>query len=254
MSQIVKIILRETVKKYYNYFNLKLNSQISRSFLQYSPYPVKVYSNFCNMINEDRSFFYFQNFISQIVKSNKINIFSRHDIDTCECLKNLPLLVDIDLCNKISSPCYLRVDEEEYTLSEASKIVDRYIDAGIEFGLHTVCYTEDDYLKAFENETFKFEKAFGFRPKTFTVHGLGQYRLDVRNRFYSDISTRLHDFGYDFSDCCPNLRTYHYVIEDCHWSEKEQCRFIYDDFIKLPENIKPGMNVLILTHPCYWVP
>lgn len=186
-------------------------------------------------------------------EKKKVNFFFRHDIDTIQCLNSCYAMLDIEIDFSVSAPCYVRTDEKDYSLDQACGLILKYKEMGVEFGLHTACYTHDNYLKAFEEETEKFAGAFGFRPKTFTVHGLGQYRADVRARFCSEISNRLYEFGYEFTDCCANLRTYTYVIEDCHWNEKDQCRFIYDDFVSLPKGIKPGMNVLVLTHPCYWV-
>ncbi len=244
--------MKDNIKlRCFHFFRGRISIPMDRFFFRNEPYPVIVYRQLLNTIRKANTCA-FENFSSNKIIEDKITIFSRHDIDTSQCLKNIPFLVDIDIEQKISSPCFVRVDEEEYTLHEANELIQKYTERGVEFGLHTVCYIHDNYLKAFEDETNKFIKAFGFKPKTFTVHGLGQYRADVRAKFYSDISTRLNNFGYDFSDCCATLRTYHYVIEDCHWSAKNQCRFIYDDFKKLPKNVKPGMNVLILTHPCYW--
>ncbi len=232
-------------------FSERFDIYSNRHFYQNASYPIAIYKQLLDAVRKMDSCA-FEDFSSSKIIEDKITVFFRHDIDTINCLKNMPLLLDIDIQEKVASPCFLRVDEEEYSLYDANKLVQKYVERGVEFGLHTVCYIDDNYLKAFEDETNKFINAFGFQPKTFTVHGLGQYRSDVRAQFYSDISTRLNEFGYEFSDCCANLRTYHYVIEDCHWNAKNQCRFIYDDFKKLPRNIKRGMNVLILTHPCYW--
>jgi hypothetical protein len=123
---------------------------------------------------------------------------------------------------------------------------------GFEVGLHTVCYVHDDYLRAFRQETEKFSDETGFAPRTFTVHGLGQHRLETRLRFYEEIAARLADFGYSFSDCHHTLRTYDYVIEDCHWDGARQARFIYEDFATPPDWFWKGRHYLLLTHPCYW--
>ena len=181
------------------------------------------------------------------------NLFVRHDIDTAGCIRNMALLLDVDRELGVPAGIYFRTDEKEYALASHRDEIQVYRAAGLEIGLHTVCYVEDDYLGAFSEETKLFAQALGFRPTSFTVHGLGPYRMDVRLRFCEEICGRLGEFGYVFSDCCPHLRTYEYTIHDSHWNEKEHIRFIYTDFLRLPSLLRRGKNYILLTHPGYWV-
>ena len=60
--------------------------------------------------------------------------------------------------------------------------------------------------------------------------------------------------GYAVSDCHPELRTYDYPIEDCHWDAVLGRRFIYDDFAPNGRVGGRGLRYLLLTHPGYWGP
>jgi len=184
--------------------------------------------------------------------TGRASLFVRHDIDTADCGRKMRLLLDIDREAGVSPGVYFRADEEAYRLAELRNRIEPYRSDGFEIGLHTVCYVHDDYLRAFEMETRVFRDAFGFSPTSFTVHGLGTHRHDVRMRFCDDVCERLEDFGYGFSDCCPKLRSYDYVIHDCHFDAKRDVRFVYDDFAGRDFPYAPGMSYVVLTHPCYW--
>jgi hypothetical protein len=142
------------------------------------------------------------------------------------------------------------VDDEEYLLREYRELIRFYKDSGFEIGLHTCCYTKDDILTEFKRETDKFTEETGFPPKSFSVHGLGDYRQEARMKFYQEIPNRLEEFGYNFGDT-PQLRSYDYVIQDCHFDQNRNF-FIYDDFFRPPLFFHKGATFLILTHPCYW--
>lgn len=187
-----------------------------------------------------------------VVAADQINLFVRHDIDTATCMHNMAILLDIDRKFNFQSGVYFRVDDEEYSLSDHKDEIQTILADGFEVGLHSVCYIEDNYMEAFRRETEKFTREAGFRPKSFTVHGLGQFRLDVRLKFYDEIADRLDEFGYEFSDCCSKLRSYDYVIEDCHWDETKKARYIKSDFFRLSTILDYGKHFLILTHPSYW--
>ena len=162
------------------------------------------------------------------------------EFNFCERLLSLPAGV------------YFRADGIEYSLNDYRDAIERYRQAGLEIGLHTVCYTQIDYMSEFGRETDAFERALGFRPTSFTVHGLGEFCLDRRLQFYEEIANSLQSYGYAFTDCHPKWRTYDYVAEDCHWSAERNTRYLLDDFIDLPLLPKVGKarNFLVLTHPC----
>ncbi|MDH7499443.1 MAG: hypothetical protein QHH30_03570, partial [candidate division NC10 bacterium] len=180
------------------------------------------------------------------------NLYVRHDVDTADCMRNLALLLDVDRELGVPAGVFLRADGREYALEKHRERIGSYRAAGLEIGLHTVCYLEEDYLGALQRETERFSRALGFRPSSFTVHGLGPHRMDARLRFCQEISARLREFGYSFSDCSPHLRAYDYTIHDSHWSQEARSRFIYSDFLHLSP-LRGGRNYILLTHPGYWV-
>jgi hypothetical protein len=182
------------------------------------------------------------------------HLFVRHDIDTAACMRNMPLLLEIDRELGVRAAVFLRADEEEYRLDGHRQAIQVYRDAGLEIGLHTLCYLEDDYLSALKRETRHFTHALGFSPASFTTHGMGSFRLEVRQRFYQEIHGRLGEFGYTFTDCCARLRAYDYTIHDSYWDDKRGSRFIYDDFLACRPLLLRGRDYLLLTHPGYWTP
>jgi len=192
----------------------------------------------------------FMPFLENQKHSEKIQIFVRHDIDTHRCIGNLSPLLNIDRSATVCAGVYFRVDDEEYLLRGYREVIRFYRDSGFEVGLHTCCYTKDNVFEEFKRETEKFAEEAGFWPTSFSVHGLGDYRQAARIKFYREIANRLEEFGYKFGDI-PPLRSYDYVVQDCHFDENRNF-FIYDDFVHLPLFFPKGTTFLILTHPCYW--
>jgi hypothetical protein len=184
--------------------------------------------------------------------ANQTNLYVRHDIDTRECVQNMALLLDIDQEVGVRAGVYFRADDGEYALEDYRKEIQAYRATGFEIGLHTVCYLKDDYLDALRKETELFTRSLGFSPTSFTVHGMGPCRMDVRMRFCEEICGRLAEFGFTFSDCCPHLRSYDHTIHDSHWNTKERVRFLYSDFIRLPLFSRGSSTYVLLTHPGYW--
>jgi hypothetical protein len=220
----------------------------------FAPFPLEIYENLLNLISKDRKINCGQ-FPSSSYhpQGDKINIFIRHDIDNKQCILNLPSILEIERSQKKFSGIYLRVDDAEYCVAEYKHEINSLINEGFEVGLHTVCYLKEDYLAEFRRETEKLSDELGFRPRSFTVHGMGGIRLTERLQFCEEIVSKIGEFGYQFTDCHEKVLSYDYVIEDCHWDEVKKARYIYDDFVRLPSFFKRGRNYLILTHPCYWV-
>lgn len=244
------INLPEMLKSKYCAF--KYNKYMrSRQVVCTAPYNSGVYHELLWKISK-LSNMKFIPFLENGYGSEAVNVFVRHDIDTSRCIEKMALLLDIDKSVETPAAIYFRADNKEYSLKNYKDAINRYRDAGFEIGLHTVCYTKDNYLEEFAVETEKFSNDVGFRPKSFSVHGLGTFRQDIRIQFYEYISSHLNEFGYEFGDI-PQLRAYDYVIQDCHMDARNN-RFIYDDFMNPPSFLKKGKNCLILTHPCYWVP
>jgi hypothetical protein len=185
------------------------------------------------------------------VEANEIRVYVRHDIDTAQCIERLPLLLDIDEQNGILPGIFFLVNDQAYTLAACRGLLTSLRERGYVIGLHTVCYLHDDYMGAFQREIDKFTAEAGFYPHTFNAHGLGKQRWDTRLKFYQEISEQYKKYGFSYSDCCPELRPYKYVIEDCHWDEQVSMRYIKDDFVR-PERYLSVGQCLILAHPCYW--
>lgn len=183
--------------------------------------------------------------------NRQANVYFRHDIDTLNCVKNLPSLVEIDEKNGIVPGIFFLVSNETYLLSSCKEIANYLHQQGFPVGLHTVCYLNDDYLDQFQREIDIFTDTFGFRPDTFNAHGLGTVRLETRLKFYDEIAVRYQEFGFQYSDCCPKLREYRHVFEDCHWDKEKSSRYLKKDFFDPLSSLEAG-NVLVLTHPCYW--
>ena len=162
------------------------------------------------------------------------------------------MITSIDLELGITAGVYFRVDDEEYNLRDHKDLAQELRSRGFEVGLHTACYAYDDYMKRFAFETEKFSAEAGFKPKSFTLHGLGSHKKMQRIFFQKKIVNTLSDYGYVYSDCHKNLRSYRYVIEDCHLNSDSGERFIYNDFLEPQYFVNyPGVY-LVLTHPCYW--
>jgi hypothetical protein len=222
----------------------------TRGVFQYIPYPLDIYDQLLRRLKttDGNEILPFLSYRSSRGEVN--NFFVRHDIDTKDCIKNLPSTLAIDENLNVQSGVYLRADDEEYCLSEYRTMIQRNRSLGFEIGLHSLCYLKDDYLGEFRKETEKFREEMGFQPRSFTVHGLGTFRLDVRNKFYREIAVSFRKFGYETGDI-PQLRAYEYVVQDCHL-DSENRRFLYDDVLNWPPLLLRGSHYLILTHPCYW--
>jgi hypothetical protein len=178
-------------------------------------------------------------------------LFVRHDLDTALCVEQLPMILDIDRQERVPAAVFVRLDGLDYPPAAAVAVLRGRSDR-VEIGLHSSCYLEDDYLSAFRRETERFTAAFGFVPRSFTVHGLGEFRANVRDRFVATVAPRLGDFGYEFSDCDTSLRRYNYIFQDCHPEAGTGRRYISDDFVRISNIVRRGGDYLLLTHPCYW--
>jgi hypothetical protein len=184
--------------------------------------------------------------------ANAARLFLRHDVDTVRCIEKLPLLVEANLALGVAAPVYVRTDGIDYDPRAARDVVREAAAAGIEVGLHSSCYLAEDPEAEFRAEGERFADCYDFRPRSFTMHGLGDTRLDQRLAFVESAAGRLAQLGYAFTDAHPSLRRYDYVITDCHPDPVSATRFIYDDFHSLPGFLARGRDYLVLTHPCYW--
>lgn len=179
-------------------------------------------------------------------------IFFRHDIDYAACVSGAATLLDVNREEGVPVAVFLRMDGEEYHPEEAIEMVQAYKSDDITFGLHTSCYTHEDYLSALALERETFLRTYGFEARTFTVHGLGQLHLKRRLEFTSYATAHLATLGFEYSDCTADLRPYHLVFQDCDLDPVDGRRAIYSEMETLPPLLRRGHNYLVLTHPCYW--
>lgn len=216
----------------------------------YAPFDISIYDN---LLLKIKSSYVVLDYPTNFEYIENINFLLRHDIDTHECIESFEYLLEIDKKHNIKSGVYFRVDNKEYKLSDYKDKILKYKEANFEIGLHTVCYVEDDYKKRFFEELNEFEKALGFKASSFTVHGLGEYKLDNRNLFYDDVAkVGLDKYHMNFSDCCRKYMVYDKYIIDCNFDEQLQQRYINDDWFELEKSLNKEHTILIMTHPCYW--
>jgi hypothetical protein len=218
---------------------------------RYAPYPASLYRDFLRRTLSDRQIA-LAPFTHAPAAGGTATLFVRHDIDTADCMRGMRTLLDVDRELGVVAGVYLMADAKAYRLADHRDEIAACRAAGFEVGLHTACYIHDDYFSALEAETRAFADALGFRPRSFTVHGLGEHRMDVRLRFYREVLHRLGEFGYEFTDCCPELRSYAHVLHDCHWDPEKQARFLYNELTGRRFPFERGKSYLLLTHPCYW--
>jgi hypothetical protein len=224
----------------------------SLSAARYAPYPTRLYRDFLARALHDRAL-EVAPFVEAPAGRGLATLYVRHDIDTAACARGMGLLLGIDRELGVRSGVYLLADAPDYRLSDLREEIAAWRAAGFEVGLHTACYAHDDCFAAFAAETWAFTNALGFAPRSFTVHGLGQHRLDARMKFYREIPARLTEFGYAYTDI-PGVRGYDHVFEDCHWDDARQARYVRDDLAGRRYPYARGGRYLLLTHPCYWTP
>jgi hypothetical protein len=217
----------------------------------HAPHDVAVYAQLLQQARRARGLD-LAPFLERKTGGRKPRLYFRHDVDTADCVRMLPQLIEANLKEGVPSPVYIRMDGTEYEPAALAGSVAKYRGQGVEFGLHSSCYTQDDYLAALRREIDGFTRCFGFPPRSMTVHGLGDHRLAVREQFSAEIVERLAEFGFAFTDCDVRMRRYDYVITDCHPEPGSDRRHIYDDMLRLPRFFQPDRDYLVLTHPCYW--
>ena len=183
---------------------------------------------------------------------SRTRVFIRHDVDTVQCVAQLGLLLELNVETGVPAAVFLRMDGTDYDPNTIVKAVHRFGNLGIGFGLHTSAYVQDDYLAALNEEVNVFKAVMGFAPRWLTVHGLGDFRLDVRERLVAEVTACLGEFGFSFTDAHTHLRQYRYVIQDCHLDAVTGRRYMYNDFVTAERFFWPRFDYLVLTHPGYW--
>ncbi len=215
------------------------------------PYPIAAYSK-CLKLLKSSKITTFPKFTEKCVDKAVMNAFVRHDIDTEKCIRNMDLLVNVDKKNGIKSGLYFRSDDASgYDLNNYRSQICKYHNEGFEIGLHTVCYQKDNFILELKKEREQFEKALGFPPLTLTIHGMGRFRFEIRTKLLEYIAINLENQGFYFTDCMEKYRKYDYVIHDSHLNPNNK-RYILSDFVSPP--LMKNKSIIILTHPCYWIP
>ena len=238
------------ISKLIRYFQLKKINLYSKrnNILFFScPYKAELYKSILNQITNDVSFA-IQKFEGRC-SPKKANFIFRHDLDTQSCLENFHILADIHLQLNVPLSVFVRTDNLDYPFKNSFPFLKPYLNK-FQIGLHSSCYIYENPLKRLEEEVSIFNEIYGFYPKFLTLHGLGQYKYTERMNLIKDLGAKYKDFGFVFTDCVPTLRTYNYVIQDCHLDSNGD-RYIKKDFAILPPRIK-GSCYLLLAHPCYW--
>ncbi len=214
-----------------------------------APYDGAVYDGFLSMVAAERAARWRK--FGQAGDPGAANWWHRHDIDTLACLRNLPSLLEIDVRHGVPSAVFFRPEDEVdgYEWREAKRIIREFAPHGIEFGLHTMCYSYPDPWIRLRHELNTYAESLGAPAEYLTFHGLGKAHAAARAVVQSELPRRMREFGLLFSDCDPALRGYHHVVEDCHLADAQ--RVLKTDFMSPPPAL-PGAQFLLLTHPCYW--
>ena len=218
----------------------------------FAPYSLALYRGFLNQLKQHPDIRVLPFAAGPDCHPVAARFYLRHDIDTAECADRMHLLLEENLAASLPAAAFLLLYGSPYDLRGIRAKIQHWRARGVEMGLHTCCYTENDYLGCFRREIREFTNQLGFPPRTFTVHGLGPVRCDYRMRFYEDIAPVLAEYGFIASDI-PPLRSYDYMMEDCNLDQHGR-RFVYGDFANMPSFIRPGYDYVALTHPCYWRP
>ena len=221
-------------------------SRINQHFLV-SPYNKLTYEDFLLKLKNDNKVKIIN--FEAALDPKKSNFVFRHDLDTSSCLGNFSSLADLHIRHDIPLSVFVRMDDMDYPYKQSHRFVSEYSER-FQVGLHSSCYIHNDPLSALRAEILKFQDIYGHSPKFLTLHGMGEYKYAERMKLVSFLSQNYKDFGFSFADFISTLRTYNYVIQDCHLDNNGN-RYIKKDFVNLPPCIN-GSCYLILAHPCYW--
>jgi hypothetical protein len=219
----------------------------------YAPYRIELYRDLLRQLRCRRDVSLPQ-FDEERLEIGRLNFFLRHDIDTAQCVANLIMVAEQNAAEAVPAAVYIRCDGEEYRPAEAAAAVGYCRARGFEIGLHSSAYVQDDYKAALRRELDVFGEAFGFSPRSVTIHGLGDFRLAERHALVAHLKESLETYGLRFTDAHESFRAYTHVITDCHPDPVGGTRFIYNDMLRPPAFLRRGLAYLVLTHPCYWRP
>ena len=142
------------------------------------------YRELCKALSEDphSRFIDMEQYIDGDIERNSINISLRHDIDKRDCIDNARMLVDVELEYGLKSSLYIICDGSGYRPEDAVEMVSELKGVGCHIGLHTLAHGSAEPMGYLINEIMVFEKYFGFRPKTYVMHGINPRPYDYRKR------------------------------------------------------------------------
>lgn len=232
----------------------------SRQVYANAPYNLDVYEQLLELIcgsHEDQ----LCDFDNVSVGEGKRKWYVRHDLDESDCLSRAAELIRLDLKYGVRPGVFFRVQSDAYSLDNARTLMAEFLDKDLVLGLHSECYLSDDWYSRLREEVEIYQRTLNITPFAVNAHGYGEYRLNIRQKFYRGITPELlNQLGIKLNDCGTGNRCYQYIIEDCHRPFVNPPhnkinlynRCILTDFKKLPPLgfVSQG---LILTHPCYWI-
>lgn len=233
-----------------------------RKVYQKAPYSLDVYAQLLESIcgSHGDQLCDFDNLNEGKCKSKR-EWYVRHDLDESDCLSRAAEIIKLDLKYGVRPGVFLRAQSDAYSLEDARTLMAEFSDEGVVFGLHSECYLSDDWLSRLREEVEIYQKTLNTSPFAINAHGYGEYRLNIRQKFYRGITPELlSQLGIKLNDCGTGNRRYQYVIEDCHRpfaNPSHSKNSLYNRYILNDFKILPPLGFvsqgLILAHPCYWI-
>ncbi len=236
------------------FFNRSIKADLKP--VRYAPHSANIYKRIlADLGKEDRRFSLIKDYIHE---SSTNTILLRHDLDTPECLLNLPKLILAEQQFNLRSTIYVLADDHAYKISEQDiQYLHNLNSDGFEIGLHTRAYFQPDPDNYFHKEVKAFRDMFGFMPETVTLHG--EYPRPVSD-FEARRTAFIRNFNRIKSDLAIHLFhqiTYPYQVLSDAWfildDSGSRIRVLHQKFLKPMRHTYEGrLPVVYNTHPIYW--
>jgi hypothetical protein len=229
-----------------------------RTTLEFAPYPLSRLETLLQTVKSQRHE-ELLNFSDKSAALGKRAWYIRLDLDTSACVENAPFVIETVLKYGVRPGVFLRTTAEDYEISAAKLLFDRYEPEGVLFGLHSECYLDDDWRARLDLEVAAYLQVIGAAPSAINAHGHGAVRRKVRAAFYASLTSDfLEQYGSPLNDCGTGDRSYGLIVQDCHFDERflreteKKRRFLLSDF-RDPPPTGVRAAILILVHPTYWM-